>query len=93
MRDLEPIDISPYPELQQRIEAVRRGHEPRILRMADETLVIITPITNRDNRRKRKPTQEDRDAFLASAGGWEDRVDTRRTPSAGAWLLGDHRPV
>ncbi len=76
MQDIETIDISPYPELQQLIEAARRGHEPRMLRVGDEDVAILMPIGRRGTRHGRKPSKEDLDAFLATAGSWKDLVDT-----------------
>lgn len=78
MDDIEAIDISTYPELQQLAEAVRSSHEPRILRLGNEDIAILMPITRRRGRRVRQPSQEDREAFLASAGSWDGLVDTEQ---------------
>jgi hypothetical protein len=76
MHDLEVVDIAEYPpELQKLIDDVRRTDEPRILRMGDEDVAILTPVRKR-NRRGRQRTQEDHEAFLSSAGSWEGVVDT-----------------
>ncbi len=77
MDELETVDISTYPELQQLVEDMRRTDEPRLLRLGDEDVAILSPIKKR-GRRKRERTQEDREAFLASAGSWEGLVDTEK---------------
>jgi hypothetical protein len=76
MHDVEVIDVSTNSELQKLAESVQRSHEPLVLRVGDEDLAILMPIDGRRTRHIRKPSQEDLDAFLSSAGGWRDIVDT-----------------
>ena len=77
MDELETVDISTYPELQQLVEDMRRTDEPRLLRLGDEDVAILAPV-NRRGRRPRKRTKKDREAFLASAGSWAGLVDTEK---------------
>lgn len=78
MSDIEATDISTIPELQQFVEEVRRSHEPRILRVGTEDMAILMPIEESGKRRRKIRTTEDREAFLATAGGWADLVDTNQ---------------
>lgn len=76
MADIDATDISTMPELQHLVEEVRHSHEPRILRVGTEDVAILMPIERSNNRRRKKHSPEDREAFLASAGGWDGLVDT-----------------
>ncbi len=76
-RALHPIDISNTPDLVRLVEEVAESGKPRVLRRADEDVAVLLPVKKASPRRRtgRKKTDTDREAFLASAGGWRD-VDT-----------------
>ncbi len=76
-RELTPIDISNTPDLLRLAEEVAESGKPRVLRRADEDVAVLMPVKKSASRRRtgRKKTEADREAFLASAGGWSD-VDT-----------------
>ncbi len=84
VHELAPIDISKtgVPSLVDVVEDVRRTNRPRILRQAGEDIAVISPIKKAAKRPSLKRplfkqrSQADIEAFLSSAGGWEDIVDT-----------------
>jgi len=70
------IDISGAPELLRLAEEVRHSHRPYLLKCGDVALARLVPLAHPVKQRGR--VKGDRDAFLASAGGWKDLVDTDR---------------
>lgn len=79
----ETIDISNNPDLLRLAEDVRRRNTSAVLRNGDEEIAVVMPITDAGTRTARrspfkKKSQADIDAFLASAGGWKDLVDTEQ---------------
>lgn len=72
-RDLKPIDIREFPELRRLAEEVRDAHEPMVLRCGSEAIAKLVPVRRRaDARTGRKKTEAEYQAFLGSAGAWED---------------------
>ena len=76
-KELKAIDISNAPELLRLAEEVRSSREPRVLRRASEDIAVLAPVAPR-RRSSRKRTKADYEAFLASAGGWKELIDTDR---------------
>jgi hypothetical protein len=79
----ETIDISNNPDLLRLAEEVRRRNTSTVLRNGDEDVAVVMPVTDTATRKAtrspfKKKSQADIDAFLASAGGWKDLVDTER---------------
>jgi len=77
--EVAPIDISKtgVPSLAEIVEEVRRTNRPRILRRADEDLAVISPVKKGAKQSPfKQKSQADIDAFLSTAGGWKDVVDT-----------------
>ncbi len=73
-----PIDISTAaPELQRLAEEVNATMRPRRIQRAGETIAVVMPVASK-RRPKRTPTTADREAALASFGGWDGNVDTER---------------
>lgn len=78
-REVRPIDISNVPELRALVAEVRASNAPRVLRADSEDVAILMPMRAlRRPRPGRAKTQADTDAFLASAGGWANLVDTEQ---------------
>ncbi len=79
----ETIDISHNPDLLRLAEEVRRRNQSAVLRNGDEDVAIVMPVAGDTKRKARRSpftrkSQADIDAFLASAGGWKDLVDTEQ---------------
>jgi hypothetical protein len=78
-RELRPIDITHVPALRELIAELAASNEPRVLRADSEDLAILTPVrATKRRRRGRAKTAADYEAFLASAGGWKELVDTEQ---------------
>lgn len=78
-RERETLDISQNPALIQLVDEIRARNTPRVLQRDNEDVAIVLPIANGTKRRtKRVKTEADYQAFLASAGGWKDLVDTEQ---------------
>ena len=73
-KEIQAIDITDLPELLRLVEEVCKTGQPRLLRSAKEDLAVLMPAA-RPIRKKRRKSKADFEAFLASAGGWDD-VDT-----------------
>jgi hypothetical protein len=73
-RELTPIDVSHVPDLLRIVEEVADSGKPRLLRRGNEDVAIIMPIKATTLRRRspRKKTEADYEAFLSSAGTWND---------------------
>lgn len=77
-KEVKPIDISTEPALLRLAEEVLASGEARVLRRADEDLVLVSPVRRaRFGRSKGTPSKADYEAFLSSAGSWSD-VDTEK---------------
>jgi hypothetical protein len=75
-KEAKPVDISTEPALLRLAEEVVSSGEPRVLRRDNEDLVMVSPVRrSRPPRSKVTPSKADYDAFLSSAGSWND-VDT-----------------
>jgi hypothetical protein len=70
----ETLDIDTMPELARIADEVAATGRPRSLRRGGREIAILQPV-DRANRRRRKPSEKDIEAFRASAGSWKD-VDT-----------------
>lgn len=78
----QPVDISAEPTLVRLAEDVATSGTPRLLRRDGEDVAVLmplraTPILRRRTARRKK-TEADHEAFLASAGGWADLVDSEQ---------------
>jgi hypothetical protein len=75
-------DITHNPDLLRLIEEVRRTNVPLVLRRDNEDVAVLMPVPDDTIRKARrspsKKSQADIDAFLSSAGGWKDLVDTEQ---------------
>ena len=81
--DYETLDITHHPDLLRLAEEVRRTNTPTVLRRDNEDLAVLMPVAEGATRKARrssirKKSQADIDAFLSSAGGWKDLVDTEQ---------------
>jgi hypothetical protein len=59
------------------LERVIREHEAVVLETETGDRAILKPARSR-KRREHKVTEANYEAFLASAGGWKDLVDTEK---------------
>ncbi|MFN8635966.1 MAG: hypothetical protein U0893_19125 [Chloroflexota bacterium] len=73
----ETLDIDAMPELSRVAAEVAATGRPRALRRGGKEIAVLQPV-DRANRRRRKPSEKDIEAFLSSAGGWRDNVDVDR---------------
>ena len=72
-----PVDIRGVDDLEKLAEEVRRTRTPRILTRADEVIAVLSPARRTIKRPPiRRKSAADIAAFLSSAGGWKDVVDT-----------------
>lgn len=75
--ELTPLDVEGMPEIARLADEVARTRRPRLLRQNGEGVAILAPVLRPRKRRVKKPlSQEDLQAFLASAGSWNGLVDT-----------------
>jgi hypothetical protein len=79
----ETIDISNNPDLLRLAEDVRRRNASTVLRNGDEAVAVMMPVADSAKRKAprapfKQKSQADIDAFLDSAGGWKDLVDTEQ---------------
>jgi hypothetical protein len=72
----QPIDITNLPALRALVAEAQASDAPRILRAEGEDIAILTPL--RPASRRHAPSETDVAAFLATAGGWQELVDTER---------------
>ena len=76
-KEFRPVDISDLPELLRLAEEVRGTNEPRLLQKDGDDIAVLVPVGAAPKRRsKRTRTKAAYEAFLSSAGGWKDLVDT-----------------
>ena|SRR5436190_10871695 len=60
-------------------DRIIRGHETVMVEADEGEVVVVKPArltATTKNKRKRTRSAADREAFLASLGGWKDLVDT-----------------
>ena len=76
--EFKPIDISRVPELVRLAREVKDTREPRVLRWEGEDIAVLVPVKPAFRPRKRTKSAADYEAFLSSAGGWRDLVDTEK---------------
>jgi len=74
VREAQSLDISEMPEVARLADAIARTHTPCVLRRGDQEIAVISPARRRARRRSGM-TQAQRDAVLASVGGWAGLVD------------------
>src|SRR5688500_60171 len=79
-KDRKPIDIGDIhsvPELLHIVEEIRDTKATRVITRNGEDLAVLSPV-KAIRRASRPRTKADYEAFLASAGGWKDLVDTEQ---------------
>ena len=101
MSDFESTDISTIPGLGELVEIVRRSGESMILRVGDEDVAVLSPISQRLQRNARKSSideqadisearirESQREALIATAGILADAdIPEWATPeSTSEWL-------
>ena len=67
------LDISHNPDLLRLAEEVRRSNTPRVLRADNEDVAVVMPVADLPKKKgKRAKNDADYQAFLDSAGSWDD---------------------
>jgi len=74
---IDALDIDTMPELARIADEVAATGRPRSLRRGGREIAVLQPV-DRTRPRRRKPSEKDVDAFLASAGSWKGNVDVDR---------------
>ena len=69
------VDASDAPALMKLVRSVQDSQRRDVIRLGGEEVAVLTPV--RPRRKGRTITPADREALLASLGGWAD-VDTDR---------------
>ncbi len=77
-RTARTIEISNMPELLRIVEEVRTSKTPRVLSRKKKPLAILRPLESTPKNARRRKSKADEKAFLSSAGGWRDLVDTEK---------------
>ena len=72
------LEIGSMPEVLRIVNEVRKTRTPRVLSRRKKPLAVLQPLNGKRKRTKRAKTRKDYEAFLASAGGWKDLVDTEK---------------
>lgn len=75
-KTLKTIEIGHMPELLRIVEEVRTSRTPRVLSRRKKPLAILRPLESTTKRGRGQKSDADEKAFLSSAGGWRDLVDT-----------------
>ena len=61
------------------LDRVARDHQTVVVERGGSDVAVIRPAAATHRRRRRRTrTQEDHEAFLATAGAWQGLVDTER---------------
>ena len=94
----EAIDISTSPDLKALATEVHDSKRPRVLTADGERLALVVPVPDDepvvyDALPGREITDEDRAAFLASAGGWAGIVDAEELKAQIRAGRGSNRPT
>lgn len=77
-KEAHTFDLRSNPELARLAAQVRTSKQPLLLRDAGETVAVLVPVDQPKPRRRRTPTEADKQAFLSSFGGWMGNVDAER---------------
>jgi len=87
----QSIDISQSPELLRVAEEVRDTNRPRALTRNHTIVALVVPPRAQRKSVATSP-ESDYEAFLASAGGWKDLVDTEQLKKNIKDARGSDRP-
>jgi len=90
-REATPLDIDAFPGIDQLVEEVVRTKTPRAIRRGGETVAVISPALPKHRPKGKRITPAQREAFLASAGGWAGLVDVERFKRDIKAARSDHR--
>jgi hypothetical protein len=72
------MEIGNMPELLRIVEEVRTSKTPRVLSRRKKPLAILRPLESTPKNGRSRKSKADQKAFLSSAGGWRDLVDTEK---------------
>ena len=90
-RDAPPVDISTMPDLARLAEEVARTGTSLVLRRGDEDIAVLSPATPKRRLKGEQLTPAQREAFLASAGGWVGLLDVEQFKRDIKAARSDHR--
>lgn len=75
-RTVPVIDVDNRPALRWLVDELKASRTPVILRFAGEEVAVVSPPEIGDDRDpSRAITDDERDAFRRTAGGWEGSID------------------
>ena len=77
-KTLRTIEIGDMPELLRIVEEVRTSKSPRVLSRRKKPVAILRPLESTPKSGRSRKSKADEKAFLSSAGGWRDLVDTEK---------------
>lgn len=78
VREAERVDISEMPDVVRLAEEVARTGSRRVLSRDGEAIAVLAPARPKRRLKAKVLTPEQREAFLASAGGWVGLVDAEQ---------------
>ena|SRR5215208_7824865 len=90
-REATPIDLSTMPDLARLAREVARDGTPRVLREDGADVAVISPARPKRRLKGKQLTPAQREAFLASAGGWVGLVDVEQFKRDIKAARSDHR--
>jgi PHD/YefM family antitoxin component YafN of YafNO toxin-antitoxin module len=68
-----PIPVEEFSSnLEEVLDRVFHEHEEVLIENSNGELAVLKPAPKKRRKSKREITEEDRQAFLSSAGGWSD---------------------
>jgi hypothetical protein len=90
-RDAVPLDVQHLPDLARLAREVQRTRTPVELRENGEDVAVLFPAPPK-RRTAMQLTPAQREAFLASAGGWKGLVDVQQFKREIKAARGSRRP-
>ncbi len=75
-KTLRTIEISNMPDLVRLVEEMQKSKTPRVPSRSQKPVAVLRPLESSPKSGSSRKTKADEKAFLTSAGGWRDLVDT-----------------
>lgn len=86
------IDATDIPELRRIVKEVREAREPVVVRLADEDVAMLMPMTGSKRSSSGKPSQAQIDSVMSAAGSWDGLVDVDELKAMWKAARGSNRP-